>query len=193
MAVNYIIPSEKIIDLSDGQLFNLELAENKLRLQRTTIVNGISFYSPTGYVVYGAFDLGILYQKIKKINNIFDIPSGESVKIYTSTSSNNIDFSPFIAINSDLTINSPQGRYIKIKVELAAQESTVVLNRNDFDSSESVQFISDQQLLFNGFLQLKTNYDIPLIKDSPYSDNGALYSVNLDKPKFKKIDSIKIK
>ena len=109
--------------------------------------NTKNIYASTGTYESPVLDLGDNFKDIVKIDQIIDIPSvttgqtAASVKLYTSTSSDNITFSDWQPMNLDGTIVSPSARYIKIKVELIAgkeEQITDILSSVEYDPSKAI-------------------------------------------------------
>lgn len=150
-------------------------------------------YPSHGTIEFPTTDLGSHFREIKSVSSIKNIPEVTNIKIYTSTSNDNITFSDYSLVDSGTgLITSSQGRYIKVKAELIgnSEESARVLN--DFDESESSQFITDEQVVFNGGLHLKNEYVDQLVEDTTWTDEGRLFRKSLNKQQFKQIDKVEV-
>ncbi|OXB94734.1 discoidin domain-containing protein [Parageobacillus galactosidasius] len=106
-----------------------------------------NLYPSTGTYESPVLDLGDNFKDIVRIDQLIDIPSvttgqtAASVKLYTSTSFDNITFSDWQPVNLDGTIVSPSARYIKIKVELIAgkeEQITDILSSVEYDPSKAI-------------------------------------------------------
>jgi F5/8 type C domain len=123
---------------------------------------------------------------------LFEAVEETKISVYTATSADGITFSNWQPVNSDGTITSPQGRYIKIKVELMAggeiQEKLIY----DFTENEDSNFESNPYVQFNGSLSLKTLYIENMLVDTSFSEEGILLRKTIDKTKFKAIEKIEV-
>lgn len=60
-----------------------------------------------------------------------------------------------------------------------------------FDNSDSGDFESNELVSFNGTMHLKTSYSISMVNEGALGDKN-LFSVTLDRSKFKSIDSLEV-
>lgn len=146
--------------------------------------------TPTFYS-YGEYessiiDLGQYFREITSISQVSSIPTNATVEIYTSTSGDYISFTPWEQINSDGTIQSPQQRYIKIKVVLKAN----TINENNETTDFANMFESNEYVDYSP-LKLKTTYNYPVEYQSELS-GGSLLSATFDKSGFEEIQNIDI-
>ncbi|MCR8641564.1 discoidin domain-containing protein [Paenibacillus sp. N1-5-1-14] len=152
------------------------------------------FYSPSGTIEFPSIDLGSHFKQINSISAIKNIPEATSLKIFTSTSRNNITYSDFSLLNNDTgLITSPQGRYIKIKVEFLGDTKIIDKVINDFFVGEESQFQHNDLIMFDGSLRLKINYSNEMIRDISWSEEGKLFRKPLNKTKLKKINTIRVR
>lgn len=149
-------------------------------------------YFSYGVAEYGPFDLGFHFREIISLSIIKNIPHGTDIKIYTSTSNDYVNYSDWSLVDEDGNITSPQGRYVKIKVELIGNQVEVERILNDFNESESNQFQTDNQVIFDGSLRLKTEYIEPMNLDLSWGGEGKLFKQTIRKSDFKKIESIEV-
>lgn len=161
----------------------------RLNLAKTTDY-GKNIYAKNGTIEFTLIDLGQFYMKINKIDIAGSFPSTTSMKVYTCTSNNSISFSDYVALNPDGTINSPQARYLKLKIELTGGEEVLSILRNDFVNGDSIQFDADSEVTLDGSMYLKTSYEKNLIKDTNYND-GFIFSSSIGD--YKKINKIEVK
>ena len=187
-------PSSKNIKFYSytGDLNNRHLIDNVVLYEEKTI------YFSTGTYESPVLDLGDNFKNIVKIDQIIDIPSvttgqtAASVKLYTSTSSDNVTFSDWQPANPDGTIVSPSARYIKVKAELVGggevQEKTIY----DFTSTETSNFETNDKVVFDGSLKLKTTYTDNMTVDDSFTDTGTLLRKTIDKTQFKAIEKIEV-
>ncbi|GIP32594.1 discoidin domain-containing protein [Paenibacillus sp. J2TS4] len=151
-----------------------------------------SLYRSSGTMEFPKIDLGQFYREIKSISSIKNLPEGSNVKVYTSTSNDNINFSEFSLVDSEGLITSPQGRYIKVKLELIGKQSESQIVQNEFTESETSQFEQDEQLIFDGSLRLRTDYVNNMHQDLSWQYKGEIFRKSIGKTDFRKIDKIRI-
>lgn len=148
-------------------------------------------YKLSGTFESNVIDLGNYLQEIKSISSIRNVPDDSSVKIYISTSSNRIEFSPYEEINYGTgEINSPEARYLKVKIELSGKADEREVAINSFSKEEASQFQSNDFIEFNDGLGLKTSYEQTMSRDVNWVDEGVLYRNLITKDDWKMIDSI---
>lgn len=154
--------------------------------------NGSNLYASSGTIEFSPIDLGEFYFNIKKVEiQTSSLPSGTSYIVSTSTSTNMVEYSPYVATDPDLTINSPQGRYIKVKIELFGATGVLSFSRLDFLASDSDKLSVDSQIALDGNMYLKTDYANPMLVDTSVVGE-KLFSFPLNKNTFKKIDKIEV-
>lgn len=115
---------------------------------------------------------------------------GQSLTISTSTSTDLQTWSPYTLLNSDNTIASPLGRYIKVKVDVTGGSGN---NRNlvTFGVADAAKFQSNNFVAFDGTLHLATTVPLTVTQDTSFGDPFAkLYRVPLNLGDFKNIQSI---
>jgi len=146
-------------------------------------------YSHSGHVEYGPIDLGLHFREITSISTIKEIPQGTDIKMYTSTSNDYINFSEWSLVDVNGNITSPKGRYVKIKIELFGNtiENTQIVY--DFSQEDQLKFQSNEFVIFDGSLKLKTLYQTPMELNNNFQES-KLYEGILEKNKFKKIEKI---
>ncbi|WP_010499228.1 discoidin domain-containing protein [Paenibacillus elgii] len=162
-----------------------------VEMEMMEVINPI-YYHLIGNIEFPTCDLGQFFRQIKSISAIKGVPAGTDIKVYTSTSTStdNLTFSPYSLVDVNGLIASPQARFIKIKVELIGKTEIKTIPLNSFSSQEVTQFQPDDQLLFDKGLQLKTIYQDKLIKDSNFTDAGTLFRGTINKTSFKTIEKI---
>ncbi|WP_067923542.1 hypothetical protein [Alicyclobacillus shizuokensis] len=182
------------VDLTKGTFTNTEIVSDQLQLKRTSADED----SPVTYAASGSWesdviDLGDNFKSLDTINVTNTLPTGTSISIETSTSTDGINFSPYTPLNSDGTIASPSGRYIKIKVDMSGGYQFVSNLKNDFVASEASQFQSDPQVAFDGSLHEVTSYSTPMTVDSSWTDAGTLFRSTIDTSSLKSIERLEVK
>lgn len=189
--MSVIITSQKNVDLSQGFYVNTNFVDGVLKIGvKKTAPGGLVLYSPSGIYESPVLDLGERYREILKVAFTANIPATAGVEVYTTTSSDGYNFSEYALVNSNGTINSPQGRYIKIKLVLKAGHEERTTTVQDFTEAEAGQFEENPYVLFDGSLQLKTFYEETLSPDPSWTEAGALFKKQIDRQEFKAIEQI---
>lgn len=200
IGVSWDLEERKIFDITNEKpykVYRVNVLTNngfdRLIIRYIELIEEIKsrIYPSNGTIEFPTTDLGTHFREIKSVSSIKNIPENTNVKVYTSTSHDNITFSDYSLVHSGTgLITSPQGRYIKVKAELIgnSEEATRVLN--DFDEEESSQFITDEQIVFDGSLHLRNEYVDQMVEDTTWTDEGKLFRVSLNKPQFKQIDKV---
>ncbi|MEC0210254.1 discoidin domain-containing protein [Paenibacillus ehimensis] len=178
----YRINISQVGNGSVGTIVEMELMEK---------VDLFNYFS-RGNIEFSTYDLGQFFRQVKSISSIKNIPTGTEVRVYTSTSNDGIIFSPYSLTDTNGLITSPQGRFIKTKVELIGKSETQIITLNNFTSQEISQFQPDDQILFDSGLQLKTVYLKNIPTDSAWNENGSLYRKSLEKSVYRQIDKIEV-
>ncbi|KOO49486.1 hypothetical protein [Viridibacillus arvi] len=80
---------------------------------------------------------------------------------------------------------------IEILKFTVGQQNTVFI-QNRFENTDSINFIDNNNIIFDGRLQLKQNFEKQLLTDDMWSGAGTILEVNFEKSDFKKINSLKI-
>ena len=198
-AFNEKLTGESPVDLVNGIYTNTVNNKGKIELSVTSPSEATQItYSPTGTYESPVLDLGDNFKDIIKIDQVINIPSvttgqtAASVKLYTSTSSDNVTFSDWQPVNSDGTITSPSARYIKVKVELTGGAKILKKLIYDFASTEASNFEANDKVIFDGNLKLKTIHTDNMISDSSFIEEGTLLRKTIDKNIFKTIEKIDI-
>ncbi|MBU7316165.1 discoidin domain-containing protein [Paenibacillus oleatilyticus] len=171
---------------NNGEAF---IAIGDIEMMESVLAN---IYSDSGTYESNTLDLGQYFRQVKSISAIKGVPTGTEVKVYTSTSTDNLTFSPYSLVDVNGIITSPQARFIKIKVELIGKLELQNVTLNSFSSQEASQFQPDDQTLFDKGLQLKTVYIDNMQKDSAWNETGSLFRKSLDKSIFRQIDKIEV-
>lgn len=174
------------ITSNNGDAF---IAIGDIEMMESVLAN---IYSDSGTYESNTLDLGQYFRQVKSISAIKGVPTGTDIKVYTSTSTDNLTFSPYSPVDVNGIITSPQARFIKIKVELVGKSETQTRTLNSFTAQEADQFQPDNQLLFNKGLQLKTIYQDQMLNDSTWGDTGKLFKISLNKPQYQQIDRIEV-
>ncbi|GMX64367.1 hypothetical protein Elgi_36360 [Paenibacillus elgii] len=151
-----------------------------------------NIFSDSGTYESNTLDLGQYFRQVKSISTIKGIPTGTEIKVYTSTSTDNLTFSPYSLVDVNGLITSPQARFIKIKVSLIGKTETQTVTHNTFFPQEASQFQANEYILFDKGLQLRTVYQENMQKDTTWGDTGNLFTKSLNKNMFRQIDKLEV-
>ncbi|KAF6620415.1 hypothetical protein HFE03_07110 [Paenibacillus sp. EKM102P] len=178
------------IDLSKGKYENTVYKDGKLQLVELQKSN-------TGKIVYassGSWQSDMIYiaDKIKAFEKIVKntIINGttSTFKIYTQSSIDGIEWSPYAEVGTDGSIQSPTNTYARIKIELFSSP-TENLNFT-VDEFNDDRYTNDYLNTSNDYLEMKRNYTLDYVKDSAWTEDGQLYRTTIDKSTWKKVDSL---
>lgn len=187
------IVQNQVIDLSTiTKGTNITFSNNSITINQSDTYNGSPIFEKNGSFETPAFNFGKFFLNLKTINTNISVPTGTSITVYTATSNDNVSYSPYVVLNGDGTIASPSGIFLKVKVDFTAKAQNVARTLNEFDQSESSQFDSNSQILFNGSLGMKNAYLSDMVKDTNFSDQGILVRKTINKSSFFKIDKIEV-
>ncbi|MBR3118516.1 MAG: hypothetical protein IKF29_04675 [Oceanobacillus sp.] len=117
--------------------------------------------------------------------------NNKNVHISISSSLDNVSFSDYEPISSGGSINSPN-RFIKIKVELAAEGEKLETLVHDFTEEEKADFEENNFIEFDEAAKLKTSYSDPMEVDTYFTGEGALLKKAINKIKFKAIEKVEV-
>jgi hypothetical protein len=112
------------------EIGQLELLENSY----------MPYYFDQGTYETPVIDMGDNFTSYIDLRKTINVPTGTNVTFYTATSDDGINFSAYQPLNPDGTIASPQGRYIKIKIELKPHKEQVSLQTtvNNYDLNKVI-------------------------------------------------------
>ncbi|MDR6779312.1 MULTISPECIES: hypothetical protein [Paenibacillus] len=178
------------IDLSKGKYENTIYKDGKLQLVELQ-------KSDTGKIVYassGSWQSEIIYiaDKIKAFEKVVKntIVSGttSTFKISTQSSIDGTEWSPYVEVGTDGSVQSPTNTYARIKIELfSSPTENLIFTVDDFnDNHYDNAFLNTSQ----DYLEMKRSYILDYVKDSAWTEDGQLHRVTIDKSIWKKIDSL---
>ena len=153
-------------------------------------------FAPSGSAEFDV-DLGFYFRQFSSLQIDKTTFQDMSVNVYTSTSNDRINYTPYSLIDSDGNIISPQGRYIKIKVELIGNNTSdgkttetpyltsLSINYKELDKQFSGLMFMDtsqqyystsigeilQYLDFNTMISGQTSLDVKVILTNTYPFN----------------------
>ncbi|MGV6936041.1 hypothetical protein ACWA2B_11045 [Paenibacillus sp. CMM36] len=178
------------IDLSKGKYENTVYKDGKLQLVELQ-------KSDTGKIVYASSgswqsDMIQIADKIKSFEKVVKntIVSGttSTFKIYTQSSVDGVEWTPYVEVGTDGSIQSQTNTYARIKIQLFSSPtenlSFTVDEFND-DRYDNAYLNTSQD-----YLEMKRKYTIDYVADPTWSEDGQLYRTIIDKSIWKKVDSL---
>ncbi|MDY8021293.1 hypothetical protein [Paenibacillus polymyxa] len=178
------------IDLSKGKYENTIYKDGKLQLIELQ-------KSDTGKIVYASSgswqsDMIQIADKIKSFEKVVKntIVNGttSTFKIYTQSSIDGIEWSPYLEVGTDGSIQSPTNTYARIKIVLfSSPTENLSFTVDDFNDN---RYTNDYLNTSNDYLEMKRNYTFDYVADLTWSEDGHLYRKTIDKAIWKKVDSI---
>lgn len=149
-------------------------------------------YSSKGNYETPAIDLGDNFKELYKVEGTFTVPEGTEKRVFVSSSTDGISFPDYVEINSDGTIPSSAGRYVKLKVELAASGSTAETIVHNFTEAERSAFQENEFILLDGTAKLKTAYSEAMQADTAFAEAGTLLRNVINKESYRNIEKIRV-
>ncbi|MDH6674235.1 hypothetical protein M2277_004927 [Paenibacillus sp. LBL] len=177
-------------DNARGATTNVTYSNNSFKLNLVKDTNyGEKIYVKEGSIEFPAIDLGQFYMKVTKIEVPGNFPNTTLTKVFTSTSNDAKTFTAYQQVDNSGNMLSPQGRYIRVKVELSGGENLLRILRNDFIQGDSIQFDADNQVVLDGSMYLRIEHIKTFTKNAAVSE-GFIYSTPIGN--YKKIDKIEV-
>ncbi len=149
----------------------------------------IKSYAPVGSWTSPIIDLGEGYLNGKAIEVISSISAGTSALISVASSADGSVFGGFSPISG---ASIPQGRYLKVKVNLSGPPAPDVERKLDFNQSSAENtFAVDTFSIADGKLSLKTGIDLTTSKATLGA--GVQFTAVIDRSQFKSIEKVSVK
>lgn len=171
----------------NGDASYLAIAE--MQMMESAVQN---LYSPSGSYESPVLDLGENFKSLYKLENTSVTPVGTSLTVSVASSHDGVSFTAYTPINTDGTIATAPGRYVKVKIELKASGAAKETVAHDFLEIERSNFQENEYILFDGSAKLKTAYSNAMIMDSRYVDSGTLLKSTINKNSFKSIEKVEV-
>lgn len=184
--------SSTLVNFDNKLYSDVDVSNGQIKLKVSNVIGGTNYYSPSGTVEFQSIDLGKYFTAIKTINSLVTLPSGCSYKVYTSTSNDNFNFSPYVQVNSNQTIASPQGQYVKIKLEIFGADQNDNQIVNYVTTNQINSFRTNNDIDFSSGLNMKNSYSLGLSELSTFENGDKLFSKKIDKSQFKYIKNIEV-
>lgn len=151
-----------------------------------------TIYSSNGVFTTPVLDFGAYVQEFKTISAIRNVKDGTDLKIYTSTSNDLINFSPFEEIDYGTgKITSPFGRYMRLRIEFYGRTLRSNVTLNNFSKDEASQFQKNEFVEFSNGLKIKTDYIDSMTQYNPWHEEGAVFIKTIENNEYIKIYSLK--
>ncbi|PZT57520.1 hypothetical protein [Paenibacillus silvae] len=176
------------ISLMGGTHNGTEIKDGKLQLKEVaTDSSGKSVYASKGSWESSVISIGdkvTAFQRVVK--TIVGIGSNVDYKIYTKSSTNNVDWSEYVEITYlDGKINSPVGLYARIKIELSSALAPALFTVDEFtDGKYNTDYVASS----DGSLRLKRN--VALSPTVSAHEDGFLYRSKVERNKLSKINGL---
>ncbi|MGG1650401.1 hypothetical protein ABHN03_16485 [Paenibacillus sp. NRS-1775] len=178
------------IDLSKGKYENTIYKDGRLQLVELQ-------KSDTGKIVYattGSWQSDTVYiaDKIKAfekvVKNTVVTGTTSTFKISTQSSGDGVEWSPYVEVGTDGSIQSPTNTYARIKIELfSSPTENLSFTVDEFDDS---RYDNNYLNTSNDYLEMKRNYTLDYVQDSTWTEDGRLYRKIIDNSIWKKVDSL---
>lgn len=176
------------ISQNNGSTYYVAIGELELIEDKAS-----SIYSPSGSYESPVMDLGDNFKELYKVEEAFTVPEGTGKKVLVASSRDGLTFSEYLPLNSDGTIATPSGRYVKIRVELTAGSSTKETLVHDFTAEERSAFQENEHVVFDAAAKLKINYEYSMELDTKFVQVGTLFKKTINKSLFKSVEEIEVK
>lgn len=183
----------KNLDLTKGTLTNLVIANNKLTLKQNGVVNGQPNYAESGEWESEDIYLGEKVLTIEDVTFTGGTSGSGSIKVLTATSNDGQSYSEYKEVGQDGSVASALNKYIKVKVVITSG-FTVSTDKviHDFTEGQRSQFETDDELIFDGKLKLKTLYGEPMKVETNFVEEGTVLKRTFTKNQFKSIEGIEV-
>lgn len=170
----------------NGTNVNTELVNGVLQLS-PTIRDGVVTYPDTGEWISEIIDIGDNFNNYDKLLLNQNNEGNSSVRIFTRSSSDRINFNTWTEIDSDNNILSQKNRYIQVMI-LFTSDSTIenlIIDNSKFESDYS-------EINSDGDLVLKSMIEYDMIKDETWSDDGELHRKLVTRSEWNRIDKLNV-
>ncbi|OIB04572.1 hypothetical protein AK95_13230 [Paenibacillus sp. LC231] len=180
------------LDFPKGSFDNLIFTNNTLQLiEETKDDAGNGVYRDSGSWVSEVIFIKDKVTSFKRISRNVAIKGSGSYKIYTSSSPDQLNWTPWTEINyTDGSISTPADQYAKVKIEVFAHKTNATFTVDDFNIPDkySNPFLNSS----DGVLELKNLYRLVGEKEINWNDTGKLFITKINKSYFKAINKIEV-
>lgn len=180
---------------TSGTHYNTELDEsNRLRLKIVNVDgSGKSVYSDEGYWISNVVNLGDKFKDFEKVFTTHQDVSNSSFAIQTRVSDNGIDWSDWVAVAYDGTIQSETKQYIQVKINLFAGFETDVYLISDFKNVDDVSLFDNNSFISTSDgLRLKRKYEYDMSLDATWIGEGSLHRKAITRDEWLRIDRLEV-
>lgn len=152
---------------------------------------GNPIYAKKGTWTSDVINLKDKFKDFEKVFTTHEKDGSSSFGVLTRVSKNGDDWSDWIAIAMDGTIQSDTQQYIQVKIELFAGFTTGLYIVSNFDSALDVHLFNSKEFIetSNG-LRLKRDYSYGMTIDSTWSDEGYLLRKKITRDEWLRIDRL---
>lgn len=178
-----------VIELNVGTYNNTVYKNDRLQLvEKGVDGEGNIIYVDSGYWESEPIAINDKVASFKNVAKTVYTVGGATYKTYVKTSPDGFVWSDYIEVDPTGTINNSPDRWAKIKIEIFSEK---VLSNFYVDQFDEVGKYSNEYLNTDGgVLSLKKVYSHKMEK---VNDNGVFRTQVIERSKFKKIDSLKVK
>lgn len=154
---------------------------------------GRPVYTEKGSWTSDVIDLGDIFQDFEKVFTDSKVNGASSFAVLTRVSDNGRDWSDWVAIAEDGTIQSETKQHIQVRIDLFAGFVTDVFLISEFNNVDDVSLFEPNHFVetSNG-LRLKREYEYDMTLDSTWSDTGGLHRKKITRDEWVSIDKLKV-
>ena len=172
------------LELGKGNFIDTELDNGVLKLKRPE--DSTNTYLSEGTWTSGVIDLQHKFKEFKKVALDKIVPPSSQVAIEVRTSTDNINFTEFIATAPDGSFLSSARRYVEVRLTLYAGY-TEVDDIVDLTSEQEVKNKVEKPYYFetdSTGMKITKDPVIPMELDDEYTGEGYVYVAELEKDEF---------
>lgn len=172
------------LELGKGNFIDTELDNGVLKLKRPE--DSTNTYLSEGTWTSGVIDLQHKFKEFKKVALDKVVPPSSQVAIEVRTSTDNINFTEFIATAPDGSFLLPAKRYIEVRLTLYVGH-TEVDDIVDLTSEQVVKDKVEKPYYFetnSTGMKITEDPEIPMELDDEYTGEGFVYVAELEKDEF---------
>lgn len=155
--------------------------------------SGNPIYAEEGEWISNVINLEDKFQSFEKVFANETHNGVSTTAILTRVSDNSMDWSEWIAVAEDGTIQSETKQYIQVKIKLFAGFVTDIFLVSDFDNAEHINLFTPNNFIetSNG-LRLKRDYKFDMNLDTNWSEEGSLHRKKITRDEWLRIDKMNV-
>lgn len=165
-----------------------------LRLKAVDLdATGKNIYAEEGSWISSVIDLEDKFADFGKVFTTDKIGLGSSMAILTRVSEDKNNWTDWVAVAMDGTIQSTKTQYIQIRIDFFAGFETDVYLISEFDNVVDVNLFDNNSFIetSNG-LRLKRNYEYNMTVDSSWTGEGSLHTKRVTRAEWLRIDKMNV-